>query len=250
MLLRRINLWSSPRNISTAWMYSFAQRSDARVVDEPLYAYYLSGERIGRPDHPGESEVFGSQSADPGRVVREVLFGAYERPVVVFKQMTHHLSGIGWDFLNDMENVLLIRDPRAILASYAKVIPKPGVADVGVRMQVELMRYLEERGKLAAIADARDLLLNPRGILRKLCERLHLPFEEEMLHWEAGPRPEDGVWAKYWYANVHKSTGFQPYRETPLELPPHLEAVAKACAGEYAELKNSKFCLTAHATDI
>jgi hypothetical protein len=109
-----------------------------------------------------------------------------------------------------------------------------------VHMQVELMRYLEAHGKLAAIVDARDLLLDPAGVLRKLCDRLELPFEENMLRWEAGPRPEDGVWAKYWYANVHRSTGFQPYRETPLELPAHLEAVAKACAGGYEELRERR----------
>ena len=37
----RIQLWSGPRNVSTALMYSFAQRPDTRVVDEPLYAHYL-----------------------------------------------------------------------------------------------------------------------------------------------------------------------------------------------------------------
>ena len=36
-----ICLWSSPRNISTALMYSFAQREDTEVVDEALYAHYL-----------------------------------------------------------------------------------------------------------------------------------------------------------------------------------------------------------------
>jgi hypothetical protein len=241
--MKRVNLWSSPRNISTALMYSFAQRSDTRVVDEPLYARYLAREGGDRPAHPGEREVLRSQSADAGQVIREVLFGDYDRPVVVFKQMTHHLEGLELDFLKDMDNVLLIRDPRAILASYAKVIPNPGARDVGVHMQVELMRYLEARGKLAAIVDARDLLLDPAGVLRKLCDRLELPFEENMLRWEAGPRPEDGVWAKYWYANVHRSTGFQPYRETPLELPAHLEAVAEACGEGYEELRNSKFCL-------
>ena len=49
-----ICLWSCPRNISTALMYSFAQRKDTRVIDEPLYAHYLkkSGAK-----HPGRDEV-------------------------------------------------------------------------------------------------------------------------------------------------------------------------------------------------
>ena len=40
--IKRICLWSGPRNISTALMYSFAQRDDTAVYDEPLYAHYLS----------------------------------------------------------------------------------------------------------------------------------------------------------------------------------------------------------------
>ena len=36
-----ISLWSGPRSMSTALMYSFAQRSDTRVLDEPLYGLSL-----------------------------------------------------------------------------------------------------------------------------------------------------------------------------------------------------------------
>ena len=38
----RIAMWSGPRNISTAMMYSFAAREDCDVVDEPFYAAYLT----------------------------------------------------------------------------------------------------------------------------------------------------------------------------------------------------------------
>jgi Sulfotransferase domain len=37
-----VNLWCIPRSCSTALMYSFAQRDDTTVVDEPLYAHFLS----------------------------------------------------------------------------------------------------------------------------------------------------------------------------------------------------------------
>ena len=236
MLVKRINLWSSPRNVSTALMYSFAQRSDTAVVDEPLYAHYLvhGGVEVG---HPGKEEVLASQSADAGEVIREVLMGRYDRPVVVFKQMTHHLTG-GMDpgFLKEMDNVLLIRDPRAIIGSYAKVIPNPGMRDVGIRQQVELMEYLETCGTLRAVVDARELLLDPRGVLTVLCERLGLAFEENMLRWEAGPRPEDGVWAKHWYSAVHRSTGFQPYAPEEGGLRPELEALAEECRPYYERL--------------
>ena len=37
-----INLISGPRNVSTALMYSFAQRNDTNYYDEPFYGYYLT----------------------------------------------------------------------------------------------------------------------------------------------------------------------------------------------------------------
>ena len=161
-------------------MYSFAQRSDTTVVDEPLYAHYLAS-GTAKVAHPGEAEVLQAQSTDAGQVIREVLMGPYERPVVVFKQMTHHLTdGLDLAFLKDMDNVLLIRDPRAILTSYSKVIPNPGMRDVGIRMQMELLEILQEYGALKAVVDARDLLLDPPKVLAALCERLEIPFEEKM----------------------------------------------------------------------
>ena len=233
--LKRINAWSSPRNISTAFMYAFAQREDTRVVDEPLYAYYLS--KTDSPvAHPGRDRILPSQSQDGAEVVKEVLLGPYDRPVVLFKQMAHHLIHLDERFLLEMENILLIRDPRAILLSYSKVIPNPTMADVGILKLSELYRTLSSHGKLAAVIDARELLLDPAAILAQLCQRLSLPFEKRMLSWKPGPRPEDGVWAPYWYAAVHRSSGFQPYQPPQGSLPAHLEPLAEACRPYYEEL--------------
>jgi len=233
--MKRINAWSSPRNISTAFMYAFAQRADTTVVDEPLYAHYLStaGEALA---HPGTPEILESQEREGQRVIEEVLFGDYPTEVVLFKQMTHHLLQLSWDFLTDMNNIMLIRNPREIIASYAKVIPHPTIQDVGVELQYELFRHLRQIERLDAVIDARELLLNPTKVLRQLCDRLELSFEEDMLRWEAGPRPEDGVWAKHWYHRVHQSTGFQPFVERQIVLPPHLEKLADRCRPYYEAL--------------
>jgi hypothetical protein len=88
----RINLWSGPRNVSTALMYSFAQRSDTRVVDEPLYAHYL---RLSGAQHPGRQAVLAREEADGEKVVREVILGPSRAPVLFLKQMAHHLVGLG-----------------------------------------------------------------------------------------------------------------------------------------------------------
>ena len=47
-------MWSGPRNISTALMRSWENRPDTRVVDEPLYAYYLNETRL---NHPGRDDI-------------------------------------------------------------------------------------------------------------------------------------------------------------------------------------------------
>ena len=232
MPLKRINVWSSPRNISTALMYSFAQRRDTTVVDEPLYAHYLS-KTDSEATHPGTPEVLASQESDGEKVVEEVIFGDYPTPVVLFKQMTHHLIHLNWDFMLRTENVLLIRDPNEIIFSYSKVVPNPGMQDVGVEQQLSLFHFLKKNSALTAIVDARELLLNPPGVLAALCERLGLDFDPNMLHWQPGARPEDGVWAKYWYTNVHRSTGFQPWEAKEIRLPSALEGLADRCQPFY-----------------
>ena len=229
----RINFWSSPRNISTAIMYSFAQCSDMTVVDEPLYAHYLSSS--GKP-HPGFQDIIKSQSADGKQVINEVLFGQYPTIAVLFKQMTHHLIDLDWDFLSKMENVLLIRSPYEIIRSYSKVIQQPVAEDVGIKQQVKLFKYLQQRGNTPVIVDSRLLLLSPRIILHKLCEKLGLPFQEAMLSWPKGARPEDGVWAKYWYKNVHNSTGFQTYQPKTEILSDNLQSLVEECQPYYDEL--------------
>lgn len=236
MSTKRINLWSSPRNLSTAMMYSFAQREDTRVVDEPLYAHYLLNIPT-EAEHPGREEVLASQLNDGQQVVDQVLLGEYEEPVVVFKQMTHHLIELDRSFLRKMDNVLLIRDPLDIIASYSKVITNPTITDIGIGMQYELCRQLEAMGRLTAVVDIRQLLRHPEEVLRILCEeKLGIPFDPRVLSWEAGPRPEDGVWAKYWYKNVHHSTGFQAYQEKVHHLSLRQHVLAEECRPYYEYL--------------
>lgn len=232
----RINLWSSPRNISTALMYSFAQRPDTTVVDEPLYAYYLT-HATDRAEHPGHEDILASQSADGRQVVGHLFEYNHLRGVISTQyHRFHHLLDLPLDFLHQTHNVLLIRDPQAILASYTKVIGQPSAYDIGVPQQDALFTYLQAHGVLTAIVDAKTLLQHPRRTLELLCERLGIPFTEAMLSWEAGPRPEDGVWASHWYANVHASTGFAPYQEKTVSLLPEIAAIAAQCRPFYEKL--------------
>lgn len=231
----RINLWSGPRNVSTALMYSFAQRRDTRVVDEPLYGHYL---RVTDADttHPGAREVLDSMDCDARRVIQDVILGPSDKPILFMKQMAHHLVEIDHGFLAQTTNVLLIRDPVQMLPSLAQNLPNATLRDTGLAVQTELLDELYSLGQNPPILDAKQVLLNPRGVLSQLCARLGIPFDEAMLSWEPGPRPEDGVWASYWYESVHRSTGFAPYQEKQEPFPPHLLPLLSACRPHYERL--------------
>lgn len=230
--MKRLNLISSPRNISTALMYSFAQRADTAVVDEPFYAYYLS---IRKVDHPGRNEIIGSQPTDPGEVVRNLLEWE-EKPVLFIKNMAHHLIDIDPLFYNEVTNILLIRNPRQLIASFAQVIPEPTLYDIGVQKQFDLFKEISKSGTAPVVLDSGELMKDPRTVLTAFCATVDIPFEERMLGWEPGPRPEDGVWARHWYANVHRSSGFQVQQTSKRPLPEHLIPLAEEALPLYQAL--------------
>jgi hypothetical protein len=130
----------------------------------------------------------------------------------------------------------LIRDPFEMLCSLVRQIPEPRLEDTGLAVQMDLVEELKARGQDLPVLDARQLLLDPRAVLELLCGRLGLAFEEAMLSWSDGGRPEDGVWAPYWYRNVHRSTGFQPYRPKEEALPERLRPLLEECRPLYDRL--------------
>jgi hypothetical protein len=229
-----ICLWSGPRNVSTALMYSFAQRRDIRVVDEPLYGHYLhvSGAR-----HPGRDVVLANMNCN-GSDVMESLLREQEllAPVRLFlKHMAHHLVDLDLSFLQRTCNVFLIRDPLEMLPSLTIQLPDARLADTGLQRQWELFSQLRDAGQSPTIVDSRELLLDPESILTQLCRNLNLEFDSAMLTWPAGPIAEDGVWASYWYQSVHQSTGFAPYRRKH-DFPADLEALYRECKPWYDKL--------------
>lgn len=220
-------------------MYAFAQRSDTQVIDEPLYAHYLHtkyGADAANSTHPATAEILASMATDATEVVRDVILGPCDKPVLFMKQMAHHLIEIDLGFLEQTINIFLIRDPKEMLPSLAKVIGPPMLADTGLKTQHDLLISLRAAGQAPPILDARLLLENPRSVLCQLCERLGLRFEASMLSWEAGGNPADGVWAPYWYGNVHRSTGFAPYRPKSEPFPAELVEVLKVCSPHYEVL--------------
>lgn len=231
---KRICLWSGPRNISTALMYSFAQRDDTQVYDEPLYAYYLNNTKA-REYHPGSEEILTSLETNGEKVIKMIM-GKQNKPVVFFKNMTHHLLDLDRTFMKNVINVILTRDPVEMIPSFAKVIKNPTIDDIGYKLHTELIEYFQKEGIEYIILDSKKVLLNPKQTLIKLCNKIGIPFDQAMLRWNIGARKEDGIWAKYWYKNVHLSTGFSKYKSKTEPFPENLKPLLKTCMTHYNKL--------------
>jgi hypothetical protein len=235
----RIAMWSGPRNISTAMMRSFEARGDCAVSDEPFYAAYLQRTGI---DHPLREQVIASQSLDP-QEISAMLTGPIPggQPLWYQKHMTlHMLPEFERSFMAQVRNAFLIREPVAVLASYASKRADVTLADIGFVQQRELFEQETQRlGAPPPVVDAADVLTDPGRTLSLLCEALDIPYTPAMLHWPRGRRASDGVWAPAWYAAVENSTGFAapapkeapalaPYLKSLVEqAQPHYDALAK-----------------------
>ncbi len=229
-------MWSGPRTISTALLRAWGSRDDTIVCDEPLYAHYLL--KTGA-DHPGREEILAAHETDWRKVVSRLTAPLPPGKNVFYqKHMAHHLlPEIGRDWLSSLTHAFLIRDPGEMLASLVRVTPNPRLEDTGLPQQWEIFeRERAHTGATPPVVDARDVLDDPPGLLRRLCESLGVPFRETMLRWDPGPRDTDGVWARHWYAAVEASTGFEPLRAKPVRLSDRLAELHAECLDYYRKL--------------
>jgi hypothetical protein len=88
------------------------------------------------------------------------------------------------------------------------------------------------RGTHEALPDARneDILVYVNGEFYRR--------DEAKISWPAGPKPEDGVWAKHWYRNVHASTGFEPYEPRKDPFPTRIKPLLEECQPLYERLRD------------
>jgi hypothetical protein len=231
-----IAMWSGPRNISTAMMYAFGNRSDCEAWDEPFYGFAL---KAGGHDHPMRQEIIGGMETDWNRLV-ENCTATSEKPLLYQKQMTHHmLEGYDRGFITMLSNAFLIRDPARVLASYAQKWADVDLRAIGFIQQSEIFDLVAQHlGRAPPVIDADDILEEPRTMLTRLCAALGIAFDEAMLSWPKGPKHFDGIWAPHWYNAAWKSEGFTQQRRAPLpELPAQLASIADAARPYYDKLR-------------
>jgi len=230
-------MWSGPRNISTAMMRAWGNRADTAVIDEPFYAYYLK--RTGKK-HPGAAEIIAGGETDWRKIVAHLTREPIRSGKRIYfqKQMTHHLlPEVGREWIVDLTNCFLIRDPREVILSYIKKNPEPELVDLGFVQQSELFEFMRARtNSIPPIVDARDVLEYPERTLRLLCDAVGVEFDKAMLSWPPGLRDSDGIWAKYWYDDVARSTSFQPYKSREGNVPDRLREIYERCQDCYDRL--------------
>ena len=230
----RIAMWAGPRNISTTMMRAFENRPDTAVCDEPFYAYYLKETGA---NHPMREEVLATLPQS-WQGVADLLNGPAPGGATIFfhKHISYHFAvgdELPLDWIYQQRTFLLIRNPRAMVASYVKKFTD--VAPIADSLVVQRRIYddLSAKGLDCPIVDATDILKNPEMMLKRLCEALRIEFSPSMLNWPAGTRDSDGIWGPHWYDAVIKTTGFKPYEEREISLSPQLEEVADDCAAPY-----------------
>lgn len=236
----RLAMWSGPRNLSTAMMYSFASRTDTFAIDEPFYAAYLNETGI---THPMNAAVIAAGEIDYNKVADYCITAKPQQKAIFYqKQMTQHMvESFNLDWVAELSNIFLIRDPAKVIASYQTKNGDPSVEDIGVKEQWHIFKRLcDLTGTQPLVVDSADILAAPELMLKTLCSAIGIEFQASMLSWKAGPKSYDGVWAPHWYQSVWKTSGFGiSGRKTPV-LPDHLLPVLEAANQYYEQLKSYK----------
>lgn len=206
-------------------------------MDEPFYGYYLKNAPL-EYEHPSQKEVLQTMELNEEKVIEGINELSLKKQVFV-KGMAHHFLTDSPEFILNWENVILIRHPKKLIASFSKVIHTPTLNDIGIKKASELFLFLQKKGKTPIVIDSDELLKNPEIYLNKLCDLLQIPFSVKMLRWKKGGIPEDGIWAKHWYGNVHNSEGFAVQKSSSQPLPERLEPLLNKALPYYETLKNN-----------
>ncbi len=141
------------------------------------------------------------------------------------------------DWISQVTNAFLIREPERVLASYARKWKEVSLNDIGFPRQLEIFQSVADHlGHAPPVVEANDVLRDPRETLTALCTACGIPFSDRMLAWPAGRRKSDGVWAPVWYSAVEESTGFAAPDLTPVKLSGALQRIADAARPIYDEL--------------
>ena len=235
-----IGMWSGPRNISTALMRSFENRSDTAIIDEPFYAFFLNKTGIKHPIYKKVIETYDTSWDD----VSNTLTGPIPNNKNIWYQklMTHHwIENESLNWLKKIHNCFLIRNPKQVIPSYLKIHTDVTPELIGLPQQLHIFNYIMEKtNKIPVVISSEDILKNPKLMLERLCDLLNIPFSKQMLKWPEGPRESDGIWGEYWYENVVKTTSFSKPLHRDVKIPNRFLSLLDECMDYYKKMEHYK----------
>ncbi|CAF1514726.1 unnamed protein product [Rotaria sp. Silwood1] len=191
-------------------MYSFNQRPDTVAIDEPFYGIWLK--TFDTKDQPCFYETTQTMKYDDVEKVHDEIENQEKLKGNIFvKNMSNIIKLTNKTRLLNYRHILLIRDPAETIVSHYKIDPLITSQYGCLKDEAEFYDWLKATTKQDPIVvDGNEIRKDPKSVLTQICNRLDLPFTDEMLSWPIGPKSCDGVWAKVWYNDVHATTGFRP----------------------------------------
>ena len=202
-------MWSGPRNLSTALMYSFENRGDVKIADEPFYGYFLYNNKI---MHPKRNLIIKTMECEKNKLINDLTNKQNLKTKQIWyqKQMTHHINirdDVSW--IDKVTNCFLIREPLDVIISYQKIYKNVSMELIGLEQQNKIFDYvINNIDDNPLVIDALGLRNNPENILKLACKKLNIKFTKKMLQWPKGPKKNEGLWGEYWYKNVWETTSF------------------------------------------
>ena len=231
---KNIAMWSGPRNLSTALMRSFGNRPDCYVTDEPFYAYYLKHSNI---NHPMKKKIILNGNTNLKSIIDHITGSVPENKLIWYQKhmAQHNILDFDLNWIHKLQNCFLIRNPKDVIISYETKYPLTSYLQLGYQHQIDLCNILNNISEYIII-DSDDLLINPKHILKLLCDKLNIVFYNEMLLWPRGSKPYDGIWGKHWYNQVNKSDKFISKKNTKKILPLKYNDIYYQCLDCYQQL--------------
>ena len=227
-------MWSGPRNLSTALMRSFENRSDTKVIDEPFYAYYLKKTQL---DHPMKNEIISYYPTSQKQILKIITSKTQNNKIFYQKHMTHHIiKNTRLDWLKNGYNCFLIRHPAKVINSYIKKNNLLSIDDIGFKKQYEIFNMIKKDKIKYLVVNADTILQDPLKTLKKLCKILKIRFTKKMLSWPTGKRSSDGIWSTVWYKNVELSNTFSKYKKEKYYVPKKYNEIYEESLKYYNEM--------------
>ncbi|MCB1119528.1 MAG: hypothetical protein KDK65_06175 [Chlamydiia bacterium] len=238
---------SNPRSVTTALERSFMERGDMEVVHEPWACLFWALRGSGEFDCQLPEWISSQRSFAEMR--DQLLRRAKERMLFIkdFSFSTHPLLE-DTSFLADpnVKFIFLIRHPKPVIASYYRKMNDFEPFCVDYAGLVALFEAVwQAKGMKPPVIESEELLKDPEGVLRGLCQAIDIPFTEKMLGWEKGMLP---MWSHLasWHKKAAESTSFQlteaqedPFEGIPEEDLPPLEELLEKSLPNYHKLKST-----------